>query len=50
VNGDKIFSVLSSIVTVGLVTVLVTKPNTATVIKALGNAFSGSLRTAMGNG
>lgn len=49
-NGDKVFSVLSSIVTVALVTVLVTKPNTSAVIGALGKAFSGSLRTAMGNG
>ena len=48
-NADKAFSVLSSIVTVALVTVLVTKPNTAQVINALGGSFSGVVRTAMGD-
>lgn len=45
---DRIANLLGSIVTVALVTVIVSAPRTAEVITALGNAFSSSLRTAMG--
>lgn len=44
----RIFDIAMAIVTVGGVTVLVTSPNTADVIKAFGGAFSGSLSAAMG--
>lgn len=41
--------VLMGIITVGLVTTLILPGRqTATVIKAAGSAFSGSLKTAMG--
>lgn len=46
--GDKIFNVLSAIVTVALVTTIVAHPNSAGDIKAMGDAFSGSLRAAEG--
>ncbi len=47
--GDKFLNIMASIVTLATVTVLVTKPNTAQVINAMGASFSGSIRTAMGN-
>ena len=46
--GDKVFNVLSAIVTVALVTTIVAHPNSAQDISAMGNAFSGSLRAAEG--
>lgn len=49
VNFDKFFNVLSAIVTVALVTTIVSRPTSATVIRAMGDAFSGSIRAAMGN-
>jgi hypothetical protein len=48
VNADKAFNVIGSIVTVAMVTVVVSSPGTANVIRAFGEAFSGSLRAAMG--
>lgn len=47
-SGDRIFNVLGSIVTVALVTTVVSRPQSAQVIRAMGNAFSGSIRAAMG--
>lgn len=47
-NADKFFNVLSSIVTVALVTAIVSKPASASVIRAMGEAFSGSIRAALG--
>ena len=46
--GDKIFNVMGSIVTVAMITTVVSNRNSAAVIRALGNAFSGSLRAAQG--
>lgn len=46
--GDKIFNLLGAIVTVALVTTIVSRPNSASVIKALGNAFTGSIKAATG--
>lgn len=46
--GDKIFNVLSAIVTVALVTTIVAHPQSSQDIKAMGDAFSGSLRAAEG--
>jgi hypothetical protein len=48
VNADKLLSVASAIVTVALVTTIVAHPGSASVIRAIGSAFSGSLRAAMG--
>ena len=47
-NLDKFFNILGAIVTVALVTVIVSSPQTAQVIGAMGNAFTGSIRAAMG--
>jgi hypothetical protein len=47
--GDKVVSILGSIVTVALVTtVLMRGSATAQVITAFGNMFSGALRAAQG--
>lgn len=46
--GDKIANVAAGIITVALVTTVVSRPNSARVISAVGKAFSGSLRVAMG--
>lgn len=47
-NGDRIADIAGAIVMVALVTTLVAHANTAKVVAAVGNAFSGSLRAAMG--
>jgi hypothetical protein len=45
---EKLINVLGSIVTHGNVTMVVTGKNTAPVITAFGNAFSGSIKAAEG--
>lgn len=47
-NADKALSIGSAIVTVALVTTIVAHPQSANIIKAVGSAFAGSLRAAMG--
>lgn len=47
-NLDGIFNILAAIVGVALVTTLVAHKNTAGIITASGNAFSGALKTATG--
>ena len=47
-NFDKIASIGSAIVTVALVTTIVAHPQSAAVIRAVGDTFTGSLRAAMG--
>lgn len=47
-NADKFFNILASIVTVALVTTIVSRPTSASVIRAMGEAFSGSIRAALG--
>lgn len=47
--GDRLFNILGAIVTVALVTTIVSRPNSANVIRALGTAFSGSIRAATGH-
>jgi hypothetical protein len=44
-----LFSVLTLIVIVALVTTVVTHANSATVIKSFGSAFSGSVSAALGH-
>lgn len=44
----KIFDIAFAIVVVAGVTVAVVHPGTSSVISAIGNAFSSSLRAAMG--
>lgn len=48
VVADQVFNVAGSIVTVALVTAVMTDPNSAAVIKGLGDAFAGSIRAALG--
>lgn len=43
---DKAFNVASAIVGVAMVSVLVSSPNTAKVISAVGSLFAGSIRAA----
>ncbi len=47
--GDQLFNVLGAIVTVALVTAIVSQPNSATVIRSMGDAFGGSIRAALGH-
>jgi hypothetical protein len=47
-NADKLFNVMGAIVTVALVTTIVSHPRSSAVIKAMGDAFSGSIRAALG--
>lgn len=47
--GDKAANIVGAIVTVALVTTIVSRPTSAAVIRAMGSAFSGSIRAAMGN-
>lgn len=47
-NLDKVFNIFGAIVTVALVTTVVSRTSSATVIRAFGEAFSGSLRAAQG--
>ena len=47
-NADKLFNIMGAIVTVALVTTIVGHPQSAAVIKAIGDAFSGSISSALG--
>lgn len=47
---DKVFNIAGLIVGAAIVTILVSHKETANVIKALGNAFSGSIKVAQGRG
>lgn len=46
---NTIINVMGAIVTVALVTTLVSHTQTAAVIGAFGDAFSGSIKAAIGN-
>jgi hypothetical protein len=48
VNLDKLFGVAAAIVGVAAITTVVMRPNSAAVIKSIGDAFSGSIRAAIG--
>lgn len=45
---DGLANVAGAIVTVALVTTIVSRPTSAAVIKAMGDAFAGSIRAALG--
>lgn len=47
-NADKAFSVAGAIVTLAMVTVIVSHPQSARIITATGKAFSGAVRAGMG--
>lgn len=44
--GEKIFNIMASIVTVATVAVVAQSPNMAGIIRAAGDAFSGSIDAA----
>lgn len=44
----RFFDIFAAIVSVALAFVVVSSPNTAAIINAWGNAFSGSLKASMG--
>ena len=46
---DSVTDTLGAIIFVALVTTIVAHPNTAQIIGAFGNAFTGSLKVAEGN-
>jgi len=48
--GDRLFNVMGAIVTVALVTAIVSQPSSAAVIRAMGQAFAGSISAALGKG
>lgn len=45
----RIFDIFAAIVGVAMAVVIVSSPNTASIITAWGNAFSGGLKAAMGH-
>lgn len=47
-KAGSIIDIAAAIVTVSLVTVIVSKPNSAKVISALGTAFTGAIKAASG--
>lgn len=47
-TGDKAANIVGAIVTVALVTTIVSRPTSASVIRAMGDAFAGSIRAALG--
>lgn len=47
--GDRLFNVVGALITVALVTTIVSRPNSANVIRSLGSAFTGAVRAAMGH-
>lgn len=47
-NASGLVNILGAIVTVAMVTTIVSHPESSAVIRAFGDAFSGSLRAAMG--
>ena len=47
-NVDKLFNVAALIVGLGIVATLVASKNTASIVKSVGDTFSGSIRAAKG--
>jgi len=47
--GGSAADIVGGILLIGLVTTIVAHPNTASIIQAFGNAFTGSLSTAEGS-
>lgn len=45
---QSFIALLGAIVVVGGITAVVTRPNSATIINAMSQLFTGALRTAMG--
>lgn len=49
-STKDIFGILGAIVMVALITAVVSRPNSARVIRSIGNAFSDSIKAALGRG
>jgi hypothetical protein len=49
-NMDRVFALAGSIVAVAMVSLFVLNPESANVIRAMGQAFSDSLKAATGRG
>lgn len=47
---DSIYALLAAIVMVALITAVVSRPNSARVVRSAGNAFGGAIRAALGRG
>lgn len=47
-NVDKVFNVAALIVGLAIVATLVASKNTASIVKSVGDSFSGSIRAAKG--
>ena len=47
-KAANVVDIAAAIVTVALVTTIVARPESARVITAIGNAFSGGIKAAMG--
>lgn len=47
-NIDKVFNVAALIVGLAIVATLVASKNTASIVKSVGDSFSGSIRAAKG--
>lgn len=45
-NLDGVFNIAAAIVTLAMISVVVTSPNTAQVIRAIGTTFSSSIKAA----
>lgn len=43
---NDVFDIIGGLLTIALVAVFLTKPNTASDVNAVGNQFSGALKTA----
>lgn len=49
-NADRIANIFGGVIIIGILTTVLARPNTVQVIRATGDAFSGSIRAAMGSG
>ena len=47
-KADSLIDVAAAIVTVAMVTAIVSSGNSANIISSVGNAFSGSIKAALG--
>lgn len=43
---NDVFDIIGGLLTIALIAVILTKPNTASDLQAAGNTFSGALKTA----
>jgi len=48
VKAGSVIDIFAAVVTVALVTAIVSSGNTAPIVGAVGNAFSGSIKAALG--